>query len=90
MSSLTLTTIPIELLAYVFEYFIDDDDTLKHLSKAHPKFAPPANAVRHSIRRLLVRGNGAQEACKELVGSIHGSQDETRSGNTLVGPSTLR
>jgi hypothetical protein len=86
MSSLTLTTIPIELLAYVFEYFIDDDDTLKHLSKAHPKFAPPANAVRHSIRRLLVRGNGAQEACKELVGSIHGSQDETRSGNTLVGP----
>jgi hypothetical protein len=94
MSTLTLTTIPAEIVAFIFEYFVDDHETLERLSKAHPSFAPPANAVRHSIRRVLVRGNGAQEACKELVESLHRSQNGTQSDDSstinssdaLIGP----
>jgi hypothetical protein len=94
MSTLTLTTIPAEVVAFIFEYFVDDHETLERLSKAHPSFAPPANAVRHSIRRVLVRGKGAQEACKELVESLHRSQNGIQSddsstinsSDTFIGP----
>ncbi len=94
MSTLSLTTLPVELIASIFEYFVDDHETLEHLTKAHPKFAPPANAVRDCIRRVLVRGNGAQEACKEFIDNLRRSQNGTQSkdistnntSDTPIGP----
>jgi hypothetical protein len=85
MATRTLTTLPTEILASVFEYFVDDHETLENLSITHPKLAPTANVVRDCVRRVLVRGNGAQEACRELVETLHGCQNDARSSN-IVGP----
>ncbi|KAI4946843.1 hypothetical protein J4E91_007015 [Alternaria rosae] len=83
MATHNITTIPTEILTSIFEYFVDDHKTLEGLCETHPEFAPSANTVRNCVRRVLVRGNGAQEACTEFAEELRRTQ--TPSGNT-IGP----
>ena len=83
MATPKVTTIPTEILTSIFEYFVDDQETLENVSKAYPELAPAANTVRNSVRRILVRGNGAHEACTEFLEEL--CLAHTPSGNT-IGP----
>jgi hypothetical protein len=89
-----LTPLPADLLTSIFDYFVDDYETLECLTEAYPDLASPVDIVRHSTRTVLVRGNGAQEACKELAKSVRPSRNVAQSNstskndskNTLIGP----
>ncbi|KAG9188744.1 hypothetical protein G6011_07449 [Alternaria panax] len=70
MSALTLTTTPTEILTSIFEYPVDDLETLEHLIKVHPNLAPLANTVRQSIRRVP---SGASRSRLTLSPSPEGS-----------------
>ncbi|KAI4647694.1 hypothetical protein J4E93_004104 [Alternaria ventricosa] len=83
MATAKITTIPTEILTSIFEYFVDDHETLENVSKAYPELAPAANTVRNSVRRVLVRGNGAHEACMEFLEEL--CLAHTPSGNA-IGP----